>query len=98
MDTIESEDKSAVKQPDRVATSKVERLMDESREYLAVTQQSSNEAANNAAEAAHYASRAHDSNLLTLYLVALFGAGFAIAFVLAVLILILLAMTHVIVL
>ena len=97
METTES-DVSAIKQPDRIATSKVERYLDESREYLAVTQQSANEAANTSAESRDFAAQAHDSNMLTLYLVALFGVGLAIAFVLAVLILFLLAIMHVIVL
>lgn len=91
-------DESAAKQPERIATSKVERYLDESREYLQATAASSDIAAGNSDTAAHYAQKVADSNFYVICLLALFGGGLAIAVLLSVLILILLAVTHVIML
>jgi len=97
MDTT-PEAESATKQPDRIATSKIERYLDESREYLQAAQQSADAAETQAYKATMLAAKVADSNYYVICLLALAGFGLAIAFILSVLIIILLAVLHVIVL
>ena len=72
-------EQSAAKQPDRIATSKIERYLDESREYLETACNHADVAAQNADTAAYYAKDARDQVSRFLFLAGV--GGIMLAFI-----------------
>jgi len=77
LDETSESDKSA-KQPDRIATSTVKQLMEESREYQEATLNRADVAATNADTAAYYAKDARDAVNHFLFIAGVGGIGLAL--------------------